>query len=186
MQLFFKNINMIQKFTMELESQVDKIRCKHCSKSDQFLSHGFVYKKQVNGETLAVGKRIFCSNRYGRSGCGKTIRLYLDTIISDLQYSTTHLFIFISLLLTGVSIQKSYQVATKTVDPRNAYRWINRLWDKLIVFRGFIIGRTGDFFSSKFRTKRFQILLPTLLKIFKDLGDNPCSKFQGTYQVSFI
>ncbi len=114
----------LHQFTLELGFHEDALQCKNCAACNAFVSHGFIYKKQHNGDKKPVGKRVFCSNRYGKSGCGCTLRLYLAADIPTLQYSSIHLFIFLSALIAGLNIQKAYQKATGTLEPRNAYRWL--------------------------------------------------------------
>jgi len=92
---FFKDLGRLHQFTLSLDFHQDMTQCHKCSKHDQFVSHGFVYKKQRQGDKTIVGKRIFCSNRYGKVGCGSTHRLYLTAQIPSLQYNTEHLFRFL-------------------------------------------------------------------------------------------
>ena len=187
MKNYFESMDDLHRFTTELNYHHKKIICNNCLKSGQFVSHGFVYKKQNNGKEKAVGKRLYCSNRHGKSGCGKTVRLYLNTHVPTLQYMTSHLFIFISSLLAMGSIQKAYKMATNTTDPRNAYRWLHKLWKKIIDYRAFIKNHDeslGDRFKS--RTLRLQNLLPTLQTLFLRSGDTSCTYFQKVTQVSFI
>jgi len=100
-----------------VDCQTDSLCCQHCSKKDQFVSHGFVYKKQFHGKTRTVDKRLFCSSRHGRSGCGRTARLYLATELSRLHYTATHLTVFLLALLAGHSTIQAYQGATQTTEP---------------------------------------------------------------------
>ena len=187
MRTYFDSIDAIHRFTMELNYLQDSIKCKHCFKSNQFVSHGFVYKKQSNGEKVTVGKRVYCSNRHGKLGCGRTTRLYLASHIPTLQYTTSHLFTFIYALLSMASIQRAYREATKCDEPRNAYRWLHRLWKNLIDYRCFIQTYSKclkDKYESRIR--RLQILLPTFQALFLKLGQTPCAQFQKLTQRSFI
>lgn len=184
---FFKDLHSLDLFTMELEHHQDLIKCKKCSKNDQFVSHGYVYKKHVKGGTRTVGKRIFCSDRYRRSGCGSTLRLYLATELPALQYTATQLFIFLSSLIDNLSIQKAYEKATLTENPRNAYRWLNKCLRKLTDYRLFLNKRTevqSSLFKSK--NKRRQLLLPTLQKLFVKTKNPPCATYQMNYQTCFL
>ena len=187
MRIFFENMDDLHRFTMELNYHHNKIQCKSCLQNGQFVSHGFVYKKQNNGKQKAIGKRLYCSNRHGKSGCGKTVRLYLDNHIPMLQYTVSHLLVFISSLLAMSSIQAAYKMATNTEDPRNAYRWLHRLWKKLIEYRCFLQNQEESLSDKlKSRTLRFQNLLPTLHTLFIKAHGYPCRYFQKTTQTSFI
>lgn len=174
-------------FTLTLDTHSDHLNCQHCLKNDQFVSHGFIYKKQNQGEKQAVGKRIFCSNRSGRSGCGSTFQFYLSQEIPSLHYSTLELFIFLSSLLSSLTVQEAYEKATGTCDPRNAYRWLTKLQNKLMDYRCLLNTRTEpiiEIFKSK--SKRFQLLLPTLQSLFLLMKEAPCADYQNLNQMSFI
>lgn len=184
---FFKDLDNLDLFTMELERHQDLLECKKCSKNDQFVSHGYVYKKHVKGDTRTVGKRIFCSDRYHRSGCGSTLRLYLATELPAHQYTSIHLFIFLSSLIDNASIQKAYEKATLTENPRNAYRWLNKCLRKLTDYRLFLNKRTevqSLLFKSK--NKRRQLLLPTLQSLFVKTKHLPCATYQMNHQTCFL
>ncbi len=187
MNIFFKDLEALQQFTLSLDFHQDMTQCGKCSKHDQFVSHGFVYKKQYHGDKKVVGKRIFCSNRYGRNGCGSSQRLYLCEQIPTLQYTADHLFRFLLELIAYISIQKAYKAATGTDNPRHAYRWLNKLTLKLSDYRTVMIKHWQDLsdpFTS--RTHRFQLLLPTVQHLFTTLRYQPCSQYQILKQTSFI
>jgi len=187
MKRYFDDIESLHRFTLSLDCQAEPICCQHCSKPDQLVSHGFVYKKQHHGKTRTVGKRLFCSNRAGRSGCGRTIRLYLVTELSRLQYTTVHITAFLLALLGGHSTQQAYWAATRTAEPRNAWRWLNRLQRKLIDYRGFVHtkpSRSTCLFKAI--TKQRRILLSTLQTFFSTFGESACSQYQSQTQRAFV
>lgn len=85
MPKYFNDMDTLHRFTLEIDRYQDELQCHHCAKNDQFVSHGFIYKQRSQSLREAVGKRIFCSNRYGRSGCARTFRLYIATELPSLQ-----------------------------------------------------------------------------------------------------
>lgn len=117
---YFESLEEIQQFTMDLDLHSDSLECKKCLKKGCFVSHGFIYKNGHQGEKKIVGKRIFCSNRNGRSGCGCTSIIYLKEAIPALTYDTSNVSTFLSKLISGSSIGKAYKATTNTNDPRNA------------------------------------------------------------------
>ena len=183
--MYFENIHTLHQYTLALELHQDAIQCDQCHASDQFVSHGFVYRYLHYGVKEAVGKRILCSDRYGKSGCGKTFRLYLAKMIPALRHTTHHLHMFIASLLTGLTIQQAYQGATNTEDPRNAYRWLHKLTKQMVNYRGFLKTRhtAQSFFS---RSPRLQLLLPTLQQLFTCIGKQACTHYQLLKQRSLI
>ncbi len=187
MKRYFNDLDTLHRFTLSLDSQPHPIRCQHCSKQDQLVSHGFVYKKQHHGERRTVGKRLFCSNRYGHSGCGRTIRLYLVTEISRLHYTAAHMAAFLHALLDGLTIQKAYLTATHTPEPRQAYRWLNKLQCKHVAYRALFNApclQPDCQFTVK--TKQRHILLSTLQMLFSTLGKSACAQIQQRTQMSFV
>ena len=87
---------------------------------------------------VAVGKRVFCSNRNHHAGCGRTTRLYLAETIRYLHYAGSVVVAFILLLMAGESIARAYAHATNATDPRHAYRWLNGLCAQLSTYRSLL------------------------------------------------
>lgn len=172
---------------MELDLYPNALQCEKCSKRGQFVSHGFVYKNGHKGKRKITGKRIFCSNRNGRSGCGSTAILYLDESIPSLTYTTSHVGVFLSALMSGSSIHKAYKTATGTDNPRNAWRWLHKLYNRLMDYRGFLNARI-ETSSNPFRqrTRRLRLLLPTLQCLFLKRQISSCAQYQSLAQKGFI
>lgn len=190
MKLFFDNIDTLDKFTRELNLHAGSLTCQHCYKQDQFVPHGFVYKNQhiEVDEKEPIGKRVICSNRYGKTGCGHTLRLYLADAVPFLNRSAIHISLFFISLINGLSIQASYQQTThSTNDPRNAYRWLAKCKTKLSDYRTILSSRATGFTETfKSRTQRLQLLLPTITRLQETLSDSFVFHFQLTQQTSFM
>lgn len=132
MQTYYPSLESIHQQTMQLQSEP----CKHCGQTLQLVSHGFVRKKQALGqEPQSVGKRVFCSNRHHRTGCGRTMQLVLDSSLRYMHYAGHAVVVFVLLLLTGASITRAYTQATRAQTPRHAYRWLQRLHAQMSVYR---------------------------------------------------
>ena len=187
MQKYFNTIESIDSFTLSLDYHKNKLQCHHCKKNNQFVSHGFIYKQRSMKLSEPVGKRIICSNRYGRSGCGRTFQLYVAEEFPSFHYGSIHLVIFITSLLKNLTVHASYQKATGQLETRNAWRWLNKLMIKLTDYRRFLKARTqivSTLFISK--AKRLQLLLPTLTRFFNKINGCPCSYYQQNHQLAFI
>lgn len=182
---FFPNLTTLHRFTLELDRHQEKITCHHCGKHGQLVSHGFVYRKQHNANPKAVAKRIFCSNRHRRSGCGRTQQLYLSEVLPRLSYTTIHLFVFLASLIAGLTIHQSYQQATGSHEPRNAYRWLHKASLRLSNYRTSL--QRPDL-ASRFpsRVKRLQLLLSTFSQLFSQSDLTNCQQFQLRYQQPFL
>ena len=134
MQIYYESLQAIAQTTQQL----DRVRCVHCNRAHQLVSHGFVYKKRRGAPPLAVGKRAFCSNRNSRVDCGRTTQLYLNETIRYLHYAGSVVVAFILLLMASESIARAYTHAThatRATNPRHAYRWLNGLCAQLSTYR---------------------------------------------------
>jgi len=172
---FFTNSKDLHQFTLSLDFHQNTIHCDKCSRHNQFVAHGFDYKKQRQGHKKITGKQGFCSNQYRRVGCGSIHRLYLAGPIPKLQHNTDHLFCFLLELIACVCVQAAYRKAIDTDNPRHAYPWINKLGGKHIDYSSLI--------------KQWQdqsLLLPTCQLLFVTLGQQACSQYQLFKQTSFV
>jgi len=123
---FFNDLDTLNSYSLELGSTRLGIHCAHCQQDAQWVSHGFVYKKSSGGTFSTVGKRVICSNRHNKFGCGRTIRLYLAHRTPNFQYPVAAFFAFVKALLASYPIDTAYQQSTGAHSSRNAYHWLNR------------------------------------------------------------
>lgn len=154
MPTFFSSLSELDQRSRQLDALA--VVCPHCLCSGNLIGHGRVFRKAHGGISVCVGKRIRCSARYGRNGCGRTIRLYLAHRIPSLQHGADAVQAFVLSLLAGVRVDISYQNATSALSPRNAWRWMNRLRRRLPEWRS----RLMDVASV--RSGPFAVLFPTL------------------------
>ncbi len=187
MKRYFDTIDTLDRFTLELDRYQDELQCHHCTKNDQFVSHGFVYKQRSASLQETVGKRIFCSNRYGHSGCGRTFRLSIASEIPAVHYGAAELFIFLFSLLAHFTVKAAYQKATGQSSSRHAWRWLSKLIRKLTDYRCLLHARC-EVATTQFtaRARRLHILLPTLQRLFSTVTDCPCAHYQIRTQSRFM
>jgi len=193
MKQFFPTIDAIHQFSLNLSLHQSRLICQHCSKQDQFVSHGFVHKQRSGASNEKVGKRLLCSNRYQHTGCGRTFQLYVASEIPHHQYGIAQLFTFIISLFNHFSVFDAYQKAiNKThVEPRNAWRWVRKLMCRLSDYRTSLFSVSEpdlDPTPTDFtlRSHRLQVLLSTLTSLSLKDGDTFCSAFQLNNQSAFM
>lgn len=131
MQTYYPSLDAIHQQTQQLELE----QCPHCQQTQQLVSHGFIRKKRNAGDPQAVGKRVFCSNRHRRTGCGHTMQLYLDSTLRYLHHTGSAVVAFVLLLLAGIPIVMAYTQATGVDSARPAYRWLHRLDAQINTYR---------------------------------------------------
>lgn len=183
MKIYHASLQAIQQQTMQLCHE----QCTHCKQRYQLISHGFIYKKQaVAKPEQAVGKRVFCSNRDGHTGCGRTIQLYLDKTVRYLHYAGACVVAFILLLMGGMSVQLAYLQATGTVDPRNAYRWLSKLWAQLSRYRSLLHQPLPQQPGVTGRSPRLGLLASTFEALLRQYGQPLCAHYQLKLQRALI
>lgn len=187
MQRFFNDFHALDRFSLSLDCLDETLQCPHCLKSNQLVSHGVIYKQRSINDREPVGKRIFCSNRYQHTGCGRTVALYAAQVIPAKQYGAAHLFVFLSSLLMNLTVAAAYRAATGQSQSRHAWRWLSQLLRRLTDFRCCLKERLSPL-TTRFhvRSRRLQLLLPTLEKLFDQLPPCPCSRYQLECQAAFI
>ena len=133
MQRFFSSLAVIEQLTSSMNHSGIRHICPICRKSDQWVSHGFLYKKPGD----KAGKRVLCGKRYGKSGCGHTQPLYLDDVLPQRRYKLSVLLAFVLSLFKGATVEQAYYQAIghQHSSPRQAWRWLNALWANMGKFR---------------------------------------------------
>ncbi len=185
MQRYYTSLQAIHQQTLQLEYA----QCKHCQQTQNLVSHGYIRKKQVGAEPQAVGKRVYCSNRRHRTGCGRTMQLYLDSTIRYLHHTGCSVVALVQLLMAGMTIQHAYHQATGTVTPRNAYRWLYRLHMRASVYRSLphrpLLQNVGPFITAH-RPARLVLLMSTFQTLLQCFGQPLCTLYQSQLQRSFL
>ena len=186
MTLFFDSMEALHQFTLQLDLYRSTLKCPCCSRDEFLVSHGFTHKIRRNKQHQ-TGKRIFCSNRYGRSGCGSTFSLTHSANIPGYRYLAIHITVFLTCLIGGTAISKAYKVATNSDEPRHAYRWLDILKRKLPDF-SLLVKHLNEPHPKQpqRKSKRLNILLPTIQRIFDITGPNICTLYQTQQHVSFL
>jgi hypothetical protein len=182
MPTYYFSLSRIEQETRQLDQRV----CRHCKQSHQLLSHGFIRKKTFPSEP--VGKRVFCSNRNKRTGCGRTMAWYLASVVRTKHYSGSIIIAFILAFIRGATIQEAYLNATRAASPRHAYRWLHQLESELSTYRSLFHQPLIDS-SLPTDTPQFsrRSLLSTTFEALLDRFAQPlCETYQLQLQRSFF
>lgn len=186
MKRFYADFDTIHAFTLSLDFHQNELECRHCFKRDQFVSHGMIVKQRSSTLTEKVGKRIFCSNRYGRTGCGRTFQLYIANEIPSFRYGAAPLFIFITSLFASMEIAEAYHQATGQTEARNAWRWLSKLMSQLSEYRSYLKFRTNNYYPPINSSSHYlKHLLPTFYPLFSS-NKNGCFNYQFAQQRAFL
>lgn len=188
---FFLKFDQIETTTRDLSIHGKDYPCFNCGGTTEWVSHGFIYKANVYGLT-PIGKRIFCSNRHGRHGCGKTQR-FLSSLWSErIHVALERVCLFLLALSTTQSVSKAYQKVTHSQSPRQAWRWLNKLQVRLPDFKTLLHEKREKIsvptFDSPRSSKISQILLPffSMEELMPENHEHPFSWFQTQMQQSVM
>ena len=78
--------------------------CPHCRQTGALIGHGFQrgYAERSSARVVR-GRRVVCSNRGRRPGCGRTFSVLLSTVVGGFMVRTLTLFGFATAVLNGLT-----------------------------------------------------------------------------------
>lgn len=192
MQTYYSDLSSIEQQTKQLEHFL----CRHCQQTNCLISHGYIYKKRHCGDPVAVGKRVFCSNRHHHNGCGRTMQLYLDSMVRYLHYAGDVVVAFILAWMTGMSVQQAYCTTTSKDNPQNAYRWLRRFFAQLSLYRSLShsvslrcdvpLPTSHSQPNSANSSLNRSLLTSTMNALLQRFGEPLCCHFQAQCQRPFL
>jgi hypothetical protein len=113
-------------------------RCPHCRRTGALIGHGFARGYAERGSDVVVrGRRVFCSNRGQRPGCGRTFSVLLSTVMSGFVVRTLTLFCFATAVLGGLTRRAAWLSETVgALSLSSGYRLWRRLSEAQAMLRG--------------------------------------------------
>ena len=104
--------------------------CPHCKRSGTFIGHGFLRGYAEHGsERVIRGRRLFCSDRFLRQGCGRTVAILLDCVMPRFNVRAATLFAFAKAVVEGTSRRAAWLgAAVSAASLSSGYR----LWGRLL------------------------------------------------------
>jgi hypothetical protein len=102
--------------------------CPHCKVVGTLIRHGFLrgFDESNPQRKVVRARRIFCSNRNARHGCGRTFSVWLADKIRRLSLTTGSLWRFLQCAAAG-SIAAAIRVVA---DCRRSDRTWQRIWKR--------------------------------------------------------
>jgi hypothetical protein len=103
--------------------------CPWCGCTGTLVGHGFL-KGYAERESSRVvrGRRVLCSNRYRRPGCGRTFSILLANLLARFVVRTATLYGFVQAVVAGATRKAAWQaVVGGAMSISSAYR----LWRRV-------------------------------------------------------
>jgi len=103
--------------------------CPHCRQTGAVIGHGFLRGyAEGSSEVETRGRRVFCSDRGQRPGCGRTFSVLLSTVLGGFVLRTLTLFCFATAVLAGLTRRAAWlREARGALSLSSGYR----LWRRL-------------------------------------------------------
>lgn len=93
------------------------------------VGHGLLMGyAEHGGEWVVRGRRLLCSRRFRRSGCGRTFSVLLATVLAGFIVRSRTLSRFLELVVGGVCRKAAWERASPGLTLRSGYR----LWARLL------------------------------------------------------
>lgn len=108
-----------------LVDRLQQTACPHCRVVGALIRHGVLAGYDDTSQRPIVrARRLFCSNRHARPGCGRTVSVWLATTLRRLSLTTSTLLQFLQRAATG-----TIAAACRAAGVRSERTW-QRLWHR--------------------------------------------------------
>lgn len=160
--------------------------CPFCKTFGTLNRHGFVrgYDENHEQKRSVRAHRVFCNNRNGAVGCGRTFSVCLADRVRRLSMTAPRLWSFLKLVVSGGNKTQAFQIPGGSCGRSAPYRVWRRFLEAQSIIRSALypLCPPPDTASGE----PAELTLAHLEAAFKDHPLDPISAFQATLQISFM
>ena len=110
-------------------AEAKQMACPHCRRTGMVVGHGLLMGYAEHGSELVVrGRRLLCSRRFRRSGCGRTFSVLLATVLANFVVRTGTMSRLLEFVVGGLCRKAAWERAVPGLTMRSGYR----LWARLL------------------------------------------------------
>jgi hypothetical protein len=111
-------------------AEAKQIVCPHCRRIGMVVGHGLLMGyAEHGGECVVRGRRLLCSRRFRRTGCGRTFSVLLATVLAGFVTRAGSLSCLLESVVAGGLCRKAaWEQAASGLTLRSGYR----LWARLL------------------------------------------------------
>ena len=117
---FFRDEAEREDFRLALKQR----RCPHCAQTGFLICHGYLRGYCLEAALTLRGYRFFCSNRWRKRGCGRTLSVLLAHVLPRRHTPAPRLFSFLVLMLSCASVRQ----AARRLEAGPSLATLGRLW----------------------------------------------------------
>lgn len=168
-----------------IHTNLKLFKCQHCKCEGCLILHGYLYgyAEGLGSTRIKRGRRIFCSNRKNRKGCGKTFSFLMASFIKNFIISTNTLWKFLNKISQGYSLASAFRSSNNKICESCIYGIFKKFKYNQVRIRSFL---TRIKTPPKVKTKNNTILTIYHLKSVFGWSYCPISEFQHYFQTSFL
>jgi hypothetical protein len=110
-----------------IAERLKQTACPHCKTVGTLVRHGFLrgFDESNPQQKVVRARRIFCSNRHRRRGCGRTFSVWIADKIRRLSLTTRTLWTFLQHAIAG-----SIAAAIRATNCPRSDRTFQRIWTR--------------------------------------------------------
>ena len=108
-----------------------QLACPHCARTGMVIGHGLLFGyAEHDSERVVRGRRLLCSKRHLRTGCGRTFSVLLSCVIAGFSVRTRTLSRMLTAVIGSVCRKVAWERAgtPRGLSLRSGYR----LWRRLL------------------------------------------------------
>jgi hypothetical protein len=102
--------------------------CPHCGRQGTLNRHGWLLGSEEtgSGKQARRGRRLYCSNRGRREGCGRTVSVRPGDLLKGLRTRSGPLWRYLRRLMEGRTPARAWEGLGKSFSLESAYRYKRR------------------------------------------------------------
>lgn len=170
----------------QLHAGLKLTACPHCRICGCLILHGYLkaYEDARGSGQIRRGRRIFCSNRNQKNGCGRTFSILMTAFIRCFRISAIVLWRFLDNIRKGHGKSRAFAEAGSNLGPTSCYR----LYLRFRQSQAHIRTRLSQLKDPPPATDTDDPTIQTIghLTAAFDGHDCPVAQFQHCFQVSFL
>lgn len=128
----------------EVLENLKQERCVHCRRTGTLNRHDHVQSNDLDcaDKQTVRGRRVWCSNRGRRGGCGRTMLIVFARLLPRHSINATMLGQLLKRLCAGGSIKSAWERCRLPVDLQSVYHLLQRFREQLAGVRGALLSRS--------------------------------------------
>lgn len=160
--------------------------CPHCKEIGSLILHGYLYgyDEKVYGKRIIRGRRIFCSNRRRRKGCGRTFSLLKSNMLKGFNIGAESFWRFLRGIVKGRDKIQAFRHLRLSFSNTTVYRLWKRFSQCQSRIRTHLFTRHPPPKLLHVHSPAIQTILH-LKSVFKR-GPCPICAFQECFQMAFL